>query len=219
MKMKKTRIVTAVAAALVFHATSARAIIGVGDISFDPTVYGELVEVWTTLQEMYKTTKKQLDNVIEIQRTMDRAYKSYEEMRNFDLKEAYHRATNFRKAGDNARIGERLRVLRGNVDRVGSEVNYDVNFLNSQRKRIMDLERLELVQKASEKNLDHVATDTDPTKAAVVTAQSTAVLAQLATEAAATHTDDAVAKEQAAKTQADVSRDLNLFGAASEAGQ
>lgn len=152
----------------------AGAVLGVGDLSFDPTVYGEISALYKQTVDLYKTAKEQLDGLVKIERTINDAKAAYDMLANTDIKRMFARILpDFSDAKSFA-------ALRSEIARAEGEGIYAKEFVQFQHSRLAQLERLVLLKKATNKNLEDSAGRMSGAKAENITAQSTAALAALA---------------------------------------
>ncbi len=187
--MKRLLAVVLVAAA----ANPAQAFWGVGDITFDPTTYGEVAKQYQQAVELYKTAKQQLDNLASIEKTIKDAQKAYDTLASTSIKNV---ASSFSlKSGDN-KTAAGLRAQLANVE---SGTTQTKGYINYQLSQLEQLDNLNLLQKASASNLKQAGEKINPTEAASITAQSSSALAALAAAEAVRHQQDDFAKTAAAQ--------------------
>jgi len=149
------------------------AIGGVGDVTYDPAVHGELVSMFEQAKEMYKTAKEQLDTIVKVESTIQDAYRAYESLKNFDLHE-YFETLRLRKF--NSAAG-----LRAELSRMEGRVGGGVNFVDYQLDQLASLENLMLLQDAAAKNVkDSSIGNLNANSSAQITAQSVSALTALA---------------------------------------
>ena len=73
MKPSKHRALAVAALVVTLYQPPAQALFGVGDLSFDPTVYAELVSLYDQGKEIFDNAKKQLSSLADIQKTINEA--------------------------------------------------------------------------------------------------------------------------------------------------
>lgn len=178
----------------------ARAVFGVGDLSFDPTVYAEVVSLYEQGKEIWDTAKKQLDTLAEVQRTIKQANQAYQSIVNIDLKKIAGDLTTSDLKGSKDQIA----ALRSEMDQTENALGGNVRYYQYQSQRIKNLESLELLQKASADNLERASGNMGeavvPTSTQI-TAQSTSTLAALAAAEEQRRVNEDVSKEQAYRTE------------------
>ena len=178
----------------------ARAVFGVGDLSFDPTVYAEVVSLYEQGKEIWDTAKKQLDTLAEVQRTIKQANQAYQSIVNIDLKKIAGDLTTSDLKGSKDQIA----ALRSEMDQTENALGGNVRYYQYQSQRIKNLESLELLQKASTDNLERASGNMGeavvPTSTQI-TAQSTSTLAALAAAEEQRRVNEDVSKEQAYRTE------------------
>ena len=180
----------------------AQAVIGIGDISFDPTVYAELVSIYSQGVEIWNTAKKQLDSLAEVQRTIKQANQAYQSIVNIDLKRIASDLT----TGDLNGSDDQIAALRSEMSQVESTLGGNTRYYQYQSQRIKNLESLELLQKASTNNLERASGNMGeavvPTSTQI-TAQSTSTLAALAAAEEQRRVNEDVARNRAQAQEVD----------------
>lgn len=170
--MKCTLFVALLVSAL--FTSRAYAVFGVGDISFDPTVYSEVAALYQQTKELYDTAKKQLDGLASIEKTIREAQQAYESLANTDLKQV---VKGLKPDKDS---GKTIGAMRAELERVGNGVGQNAGYIRFQLSRITQLENLELLKKASAANTEQATGKLNAATAERITAQSAATLASLA---------------------------------------
>lgn len=176
MTQRTTQVAVAVALSMALYQPAARAVIGIGDISFDPTVYGELVTIYEQGVKLWETTKQQLDRLSAIQQTINEANRAYESVVNFDIKRL---AADLQPRANNG-TDNRFAAMRGELGRMENTLGSNTRYYQYQTQRIKNLESLELLQEASTKNVERSSSKLNQATADQITAQSTSTLAALA---------------------------------------
>jgi hypothetical protein len=149
------------------------AIMGAGDVTYDPAVHAELVSMFEQAKELYKNAKEQLDTIVKVESTIHQAYQAYESLKNFDLHD-YFESLRLRKFNSAA-------ALRGELSRIEGRVSGGINFVDYQLDQIGNLENLMYLQDAAQKNVrDASLASINQTSSSQITAQSTAALMALA---------------------------------------
>ena len=191
--MHRKKIALLVAATLT--ASNAQAFWGVGDVTYDPSSYSELLSIFGQLEQTYQTTMDTYRTMSDMEATLRRTYADYEEVRNINLSQSV-KHFNFR--GIETRIsdlGHDLTKVQGMADLDG--------YQQSQLDNIGDLKRLQQVQQATDDNASTAAAGISKKGADVITAQSTAALASFAAETASDRRIEDINRNTAAKIQAD----------------
>ena len=155
-------------------ALPAHAFWGVGDITFDPTTYGEVSALYKQTTELYETAKKQLDGLASIEKTIREAQQAYESLANTDLKQV---VKGLKPDKDS---GKTIGAMRAELERVGNGMGQNAGYIRFQLSRITQLENLELLKKASAANTEQATGKMNAATAERITAQSAATLASLA---------------------------------------
>ena len=165
-----------VSVALAFVSTPSFALWGVGDISFDPTTYGEVAKLYSQTKELYETTKKQLKTLDEVRTTLMEAKEGVEALQNFDLKKTAQSLKGSGLDGKDNKIG----ALRSEMSTLEGKLGGTSSYLQYQKQRIANLEKLDMLQGESAKNVDKASSKTSAEANSKITAQSTSILATLA---------------------------------------
>ncbi|MGC2048133.1 MAG: hypothetical protein WA635_05940 [Gallionella sp.] len=152
----------------------AHAFWGVGDITFDPTTYGEVSALYKQTKELYDTAKKQLDGLASIEKTIKDAQEAYDSLASTDLKQVVKGL----KPGKDS--GKTIGAMRAELERVENGVGQNAGYIRFQLSRITQLENLELLKKASAANTEQATGRMNTATAERITAQSAATLASLA---------------------------------------
>ena len=199
--------------ALIALPMNARAIFGVGDISFDPTVYAEIIKLYEQGKELYKSAMDQLDRLDKMQRTIAEAHQAYDRLVNVDV----HKMAEDLKPGKYMKYanGEnRFRLMRAELSNLRDGIEGDVDFIQGQLSRIDALETLVGVQNAAAGNMQAAAKDLDDRRSNQITAQSTATLSALAAAEAQRHQQqDMALVQERAQQQAIVLDALKIYQA------
>ena len=159
-------------------ATPAHAVLGVGDITFDPSSYGAIVDNYKQMVKMYENAKKQLDTLASVERSINEAQRAYETLGSFSTKSALQGLL-----GDNGNI-KSAAELRAAVANVEGGVSQNTAYVNYQFEQINQLDRLATLQKASADNATQAANKgTNTATNTAIAAQSAAATAALAAAA------------------------------------
>jgi len=168
----------------------ARAFWGIGDVSFDPTNYGELVSIYSELQQAYATLTNQLATLQDIKDLTTRAQQTYDSVRNKDY---------YALAGSlaGAATADSLQATRARIESL-----LDTDPVNSASYRIelqqlSGMAQLQRLQRAAARNVSQSSLDLNQRDSSQVTAQSTATLAALATAEAQHRSAQAAEQAQA----------------------
>lgn len=198
-KMTIRRAVAATALSTMLYQTPAQAIIGIGDISFDPTVYAELISIYEQGKALFDTAKKQLDSLADIQKTINEANQAYESLVNMDLK----RLSNDLAPRGTDGSSNRFAAMRSELDRIQSTAEGSVSYVQYQQQRLKNLESLELLQTASASNTERASGKTNAATSSQITAQSTSTLAALAAAEEQRRVEEDMGREHARRTEKD----------------
>jgi predicted mannosyl-3-phosphoglycerate phosphatase (HAD superfamily) len=177
-------------------ASNAHAFWGVGDVTYDPSAYGELVAIVAQLKEMYQATTDSLDSMRSMESTLKNTYRDYEEVRNINLKQSVKRL-------DFSGIEHQINTINRDMNTLQDKAGLS-GYQQAQTSHINDLKRLQQVQQATEESASAAAGGISKRDADVITAQSTATLAALAAEAAGDRRVTAMNRDAAARQQADM---------------
>ena len=175
----------------------AHAVLGVGDLTFDPTVYGELTALYKQTMQLYENAKKQLDGLISIEKTIKEAQEAYEILANTDLKAV---AAGMKPNPANTKT---LAGLRAEMARIEGSTTQNTAYFRYQLSRIQQLENLELLKKATATNAGQTTGRMNAATATRITAQSAATTAALAAAEEQRRVKDELEREAAAKATAD----------------
>ena len=191
--------------------TPAQAFWGIGDVTFDPTAYGELVAHGKQLMDTYKTITDQLDRLDRMQHTIQAASEAYDRLSNVDLHamaEGLNPGRYFKYANNDNGI-RMMRAALGNMKASGQN---DRAFINGQLSRIEDLESMAGLQAAAANNTEHASTDLDVRRSSQIAAQSTSVMAALASTEAQRRQQADMALSQERQQQSDlISESAKLY--------
>lgn len=177
----------------------AYALFGVGDLSFDPTVYAEIVSLYDQTKELFDNAKKQLSSLADIQKTINEANQAYESLVNMDLKKLS--ADLAPRSTDGS--SNRFAAMRSELDRIQSTAGSNAAYVQYQQQRLKNLESLDLVQSASASNTGRASDKTNAATSSQITAQSTSTLAALAASEEQRRMQEDMALAQSSKTQID----------------
>lgn len=182
-------------------ATPAHALFGVGDLSFDPTTYGEVASLYKQTVELYDNAKKQLDSMASIEKTLKEAQQAYETLANTDLRSA---AAGLRPDAANTKSAA---GLRAELARMEGGVSQNSSYYTYQLSRIKQLENLELLQRASASNAQEATGKMNEATAARISAQAAASTAALAAAEEQRRVQEDMARQAAAKAGRDSMKD------------
>lgn len=209
MTLKK--ITTAAACAAVIAAAPAHAVLGVGDVSFDPQTYAQLVQMMEQMEKAYTVATKQLDRLVQIQDAIREAERTYDDVVNTDLDAM---AKSLKPSKGLGADRDKLQRLRDELERSKNGAGANVGYIKYQMERIDNLLKLSDLQEAGGRNLSKASTNLGDRDSARVTAQSTAALAALATLREQRDTEERMAHARAAQEDTDLVRNSGkLFGA------
>jgi hypothetical protein len=157
----------------------AYALFGVGDVTFDPTTYAEVVKNTQQLVDLYHSAMQQLDRLSKMQQAMAEAGEAYDTVSNLNLHQMA-KSLNPKTYMQNTNGKNQLQQMRSAIYNAGSAAQQDVSFVKGQMQRIQDLETMMGLQDAASENLSKASTDLDIRRSGQITAQSTSALAALA---------------------------------------
>lgn len=186
------------AAALV--ATPAHALFGVGDLTFDPTTYGEVAKQYEQMVKMYNTAKEQLDGLVKIERTIKEAQQAVDTLSSGGIRQSIQGITGtstVKSAAD----------LRAEVANIESRGNQSAGFIQYQMSLIKQLDDLAALQQASAGNAKEATGKNSTATNTAITAQSSATVAALAAAEEARRVRDDSDRAAAAKAAADNLKD------------
>lgn len=152
----------------------ANAFWGVGDITFDPTSYGQLISIYQQGVKMYKSSIETLDTMQNIKKTIEEAKSGVDELKNINLKKMGTDLTSL-----NLKSSDKLNALRSHLYGLDGTLNGNSNFIQYQLQRVKNLETLAGLQEQSAKNLVKASDKTSADANTKLTAQNTAVIATL----------------------------------------
>ena len=159
-------------------AIPAHAFLGIGDISFDPQSYGELVSIYDTLQQSQETLGRELQSLRRLEALTAHANQTTTRMRD----PAYH-ALAAGLAANPADAAAGLNALAARIARQAAQDPGAAVSFRIERRQIDALRGLERLQRAAVRNVALSATDLGGRDSARVTAESAATLAALAAAA------------------------------------
>jgi hypothetical protein len=160
-------------ACYIFITPNVYALVGVGDVVYDPSAATNFATMIKQAKETYEAAKSQLDKMVSMEKTIREAQEAYETLSKFDLNQAI-------KGMQNGGKLESFAALRGSIANTEGKVTQDKNFVSGNIERIGQLENLELLKRAQLSNMEDVNGKPNSATSAKVTAQSTAALALLA---------------------------------------
>lgn len=170
----KLRLLAVMIAAL--FSNPSYAVLGVADTSltFDPTNHAELVKMYQTAVDTYKTAKEGLNTMISIEATIKQAQDAYVMLSTLDLNNV---AKNFQndtaQIKSFAQLGSRVSTAESVVGQTGNNIGYNAS-------RIANLQNLTLLKKASYSNLDTASGRVNQATSGQITAENTSTIAALA---------------------------------------
>lgn len=181
----------------------AHAILGVGDVVFDPTNYASISEQLTQMKKLYDTATEQLGKLQKVQTTLDNAYQSYERLRNLNL---HALASDFKPGAyfSRASSADKIGAVRGELTRLTSNGTRDTQYIKGQLGRLANLETLVKTRDEMATSVQTASSDQDVRAASQTTAQNTATLAMLAALEAERREQADLASEAANKAQTDL---------------
>lgn len=160
---------------LAVGSTPAYAFWGIGDVTFDPTTFGEVTKMYQQTVQLWNTAKSSLNTLNEVQNILNQAKEGVEALKNFDLKKA---AENIEGGGYGS--SDKISALRAEISNVAGNLSGSVSYLNYQTQRIKNLQNLETLLGQSAKNLSKASDTTSADANGKITAQSTSLMATLA---------------------------------------
>lgn len=172
--------------------TPAHALLGMGDITYDPQSYAQLTKIFEESKKMYEATKQQLDTMASMERTIREAQQAQETLANTHFRDL---AGQLRPDGNNTKTAAGLRAELANLESKGGQ---SAGYVTYQMSRIKNLENLELLQKVSAENVGDATGRVNQATAERITAQSTAALASLAAAEEQRKVQDDYARQAAA---------------------
>jgi hypothetical protein len=150
------------------------ALFGIGDITFDPTSYAELVKQYEQMVNLYKTAKGQLDNLVSIERTIKEAQQAYETLSSGNLRTLANTMKVDSYDGKSvAGLRSQVASMESSAGNAGSYVSYQMSLINK-------VESLGNLRKAAASNMTQSTDKVNQATTAAITAQSTSALAALA---------------------------------------
>ena len=180
MKHSIRRVMTLSIAMTLAAMPTANAFWGIGDVTFDPSSYAALGENLAQLKNMYDTMMKQFDRLDKMQQTIAKASEAYDRLTNLDLHQMADGLTPGRYM-KNARGLEGIQAARSEITRIKGDAQGNVYMIKDQLSRLDDLEQMVGLQAVAANNAKKSSTDLDQRQTSQITAQSTSVLAALAT--------------------------------------
>ncbi len=192
------RLLIVAIAAMVTH--PAQAFWGMGDITFDPTTYGEVAKQYQQAVELYKTAKQQLDNLASIEKTIKDAQQAYDTLGSTRLRTV----TAGLRDTPNTKSAAELRAALANAE---SGTSQSASYLQYQLSQIQQLENLELLKKASADNAEQATHKPNAATSAAISAQSEATLAALAAVEEQRRVKEDMERAAAARTQINILKD------------
>lgn len=163
--------------ALLVVSSPAHAFWGMGDVTFDPSSYGELISLYEQAQQAWDTAKSTLDSMQKVENTINQARQGVEALENFNLKQAAQQLAN---GGGIGASSDKIAALRSEMSNVEGTVGGNTSYVKYQLQRINNLEKLSALQDQSAKNLGIASAQTSADQNTKLTAQSTSTLATLA---------------------------------------
>ncbi|MHB8256717.1 MAG: hypothetical protein ACYDHY_16815 [Acidiferrobacterales bacterium] len=162
-------------AALIGASAPARAFLGIGDVSFDPQSYGELVSIYEQLQQSSVTLDSQLQTLQRLKAMAERAQQTYPRIR-----DTHYHALAGGLASPPGQAAGGLQAERARIEALSSGDPADAAAYRVELQQLAGLQQLQALQQAAAHNVARSATDLNGRASARVTAESTATLAALA---------------------------------------
>jgi hypothetical protein len=136
--MSRTRKYGITAAMALLVSAPAYALFGVGDVTFDPTTYAEVVKNTQQLVDLYHSAMQQLDRLSKMQQAMAEAGEAYDTVSNLNLHQMAQ-SLNPKTYMQNTNGKNQLQQMRSAIYNAGSAAQQDVSFVKGQMQRIQDL--------------------------------------------------------------------------------
>ncbi|MHB8454003.1 MAG: hypothetical protein ACYDDO_04740 [Acidiferrobacterales bacterium] len=166
------------------------AFLGIGDVSFDPTNYGELVSIYSELEQSYTTLSNQLQTLQDLKSITTQAQQSYDSIRNKDYYALAGRLAPALKLDAVSATQARIEALL-NKDPANRPA-YEIEL-----RQLKNIAALMKLQGAASQNLNGASRDLNSRDSGQVTAQSAATLAALAAAEARSHSIKTAGQAQA----------------------
>jgi hypothetical protein len=185
--------------------TPAYAFWGVGDVTFDPTTYGEVMNLYNQTVKLWNTAKESLNTLNQVQQTLNQAKEGVDALKNFNLKQT---AGNLVAGGNGG--SDKINALRAEMSNVEGGISGSTSYISYQTQRITNLQNLEKLRKESAKNLSKASDTTSSDANGKITAQSTSTMAALAAA------EEQRKEEQDMATARDAEQRRSLIGESSK---
>ncbi len=203
--MKRALILSA--ALSLFAATPARAFLGIGDVVYNPTEYGQFGETITQGKQLYDASVKQLDNLASIEKSMNDANQAYQNLRSANLSQLWQNLQPGSLQGTTTPIA----TLRANLLNSVDGASHDASYVQYELQQLDQLDRLAAVQQASAGDNAKASTTPQPAQSAQITAASTSALAALAASEERRRTTLDFARASASQGEIDNFKDTSLY--------
>lgn len=158
---------------LAFGGSPAYAFWGIGDVTFDPTTFGEVTKMYQQTVQLWNTAKSSLNTLNQVQQTLNQAREGVDALKNFNLKQTAGNLTGNGSA-------DKINALRSEMSNVEGGLSGSASYLNYQTQLITNLQNLEKLREESAKNLSKASDTTSADANGKITAQSTSTMAALA---------------------------------------
>ena len=188
----------------------AHAFLGIGDVVYDPTEYGQFAKTIQQSKQLYDASIRQLGRLASIEKTMNDADEAYQNLRTLNLSELWR---NLQPGTDLQGTTTPIATLRAEIENTASGSAHDAAYVRYELQQLGALDRLASVQQASADDNEKASAQPKPAESAQITAASTSALAALAASEERRRTERDSARAIAQQGEIDHFKDNSLYGA------
>ena len=188
----------------------AHAFLGIGDVVYNPTEYGQFAKTIQQSKQLYDASIRQLGRLASIEKTMNDANEAYQNLRALNLRELWQ---NLEPGTDLQGTTTPIAALRANLTNSVSGAAHDATYVRYELQQLGQLDRLASVQQASADDNEKASATPQPAESAQITAASTSALAALAASEERRRTERDSARAIAQQGEIDHFKDNSLYGA------
>ncbi len=194
----------------------AHAFLGIGDVVYNPTEYGQFAKTIQQSKQLYEASIRQLGRLASIEKTMNDANEAYQNLRALNLRELWQ---NLEPGTDLQGTTTPIATLRASLTNSVSGAAHDATYVRYELQQLGQLDRLASVQQASADDNEKASARPQPAQSAQITAASTSALAALAASEERRRTARDLARASAQQEDIDHFRDTSVYDALAHGAQ
>ncbi len=189
---------------LLLFSNNAYAVLGAGDIVWDPKLEAQVIALYQQTVELYDNAKDHLKTAAEINQTIYEAEQAYDAIVNFNLKKAANEMFGF-NSSQGASGRWKMQGLLNDLNVMENTGKNTGRFYDYQLGRLENMKAMFEFQEAAVENIEEASTDIPQRQSTQITAQSTASMAALMAA------EDLRRQNEEAENAAAMKRDSDAF--------